>query len=46
MGHVLHRGLLQGWEPVWVGTCVKNELVEVGEFSEGDRWGFGKEVLG
>ena len=46
MGQVLYRGLLQGQEPVGAETRVNNELEEVGEFSEGDRGGFGKEVLG
>ena len=31
---------------VGAGTRVFNELAEVGEFSEGDRGGFGKEVHG
>ena len=46
MGQVLHRGLLQDWEPVGVETRVDNELVKVRGFSEGDRRGFGKKVLG
>ena len=51
MGHVLHRGLLQGQEPVGVPvvgaeTCVDNELVEAVWFPEGHREGFGKKVLG
>ena len=29
MGQVLHRGLLQGWEPIRAET-VNNELAEVG----------------
>ena len=45
-------GLLQDQEPIGVAslwgveTLVNNELVEVGRFSEGDRGGFGKVVLG
>ena len=31
-GQVLHRGLLQGQEPVGIETCVHNELAEVGGF--------------
>ena len=31
-GQVLHRGLLQGREPVGAETCVDNELVEVRGF--------------
>ena len=46
MGQILQQGLLQGREPVGVETCVHNELVEVGGFFEGERGGFGKEVLG
>ena len=38
--------VLQGQEPVGAETCVNNELAEVRGFSEGDRWGFGKKVLG
>ena len=34
MGQVLHRGLLQGWEPVGAETHDNNELVEVECFSE------------
>ena len=42
MGQVLHRGLLQGWEPVGgssvgVETSIDNELME--RFLEGDRGG-------
>ena len=39
MGQVLHRGILQGREPVGAETCVDNELAEVGGFrkvTEGD----------
>ena len=46
-GTVLHR---DGREPVGAETCIDNELVEVGGFSEGDRgvlvrrsWGDGSE---
>ena len=39
MGQVLHRGLLQGREPVGAATRVNNELAEVRRFSEGDRQG-------
>ena len=52
MRQVLHRGLLQGWKPVEVEvlwgaeTRVDNELPKVRGFSKGDRWGFGKKVLG
>ena len=48
MGQVLHRGLLQGQEPVGGGSSVRvetrvdNELAEVGGFSEGDRGRFGE----
>ena len=42
MGQVLHRGLLQGREPVGVETCVHNELAGF----ESDRGGFGKEHQG
>ena len=45
MGQILHQGLLQGQEPVGAETCINNELLEVGGFSEGDRRGFGKKVL-
>ena len=34
MRQVLHRGLLQGQEPVGVETCVHNELAEVRGFFE------------
>ena len=46
MGQVLHRGILQGHEPVGAEIHVDNELAEVRGFSEGDRQGFGKKVLG
>ena len=46
MGQVLHRGLLQGQEPVGVETSVNNELAKVRGFSEGNRRGFGEKVLG
>ena len=46
MGQFLHRGLLQGREPVGAETHINNELAEVGGFSEGDKQGFGKKVLG
>ena len=39
MGQVLHRGLLQGWEPVGAETHINNEFAEVGGFwkvTEGD----------
>ena len=41
MRQVLHRGLLQGQEPVGAETNVHNELVEVGGRGvlEGDREG-------
>ena len=39
MGQVLHRGLLQVWEPVGAEISIDNELAEVGVFSEGDRGG-------
>ena len=45
MGLVLHRGLLQGREPVGVETCVDNVLAEVRGVLEGDRRRFGKKVL-
>ena len=45
-GQVIHQGLLQGWEPVGVETHVYNELAKLRGFSEGDRRGFGKKVLG
>ena len=51
MGQVLHRGLLQGREPVGVEACVHNKLAEVRRFAEvrgfveSDRGGFGEEVL-
>ena len=34
MGQVLHRGLLQGREPVGAETCIDNELAEVGGFQK------------
>ena len=42
MGQVLHRGR----EPVGTETGVDNELAKVTGFSEGDRRGFSKKVLG
>ena len=45
-GSDLTSGLLQVREPVGVETRADNELVEVRGFSEGDRRGFGKKVLG
>ena len=36
MGQVLHRGLLQGCEPVGAETFVNNELAGVGGFFECD----------
>ena len=52
MGQTLHRGLFArsggsgGGSTVGAETCVDNELAKVRGFSEGDRWGFGKKVLG
>ena len=46
MGQVLHWGLLQDWEPVGAETHVSSELATVRGFSESDRWGFGKKILG
>ena len=46
MGQVLHRGLLQGQEPVGVEARVHNKLAEVRGFAESDRGGFNEEVLG
>ena len=46
MGQVLHRGLLQGQEPVGAETIVHNELAEVGGFLKVTEGGFGKDVLG
>ena len=46
MGQVLHRGILQGREPVGAETRVDNEFAEVRGFSEDDRLVFGKKVLG
>ena len=51
MEQVLHRGQLQGREPVgvavlWGGTRIVIELAKVRRFSEGDRRGFGKKILG
>ena len=46
MRQVLHRGLLQVREPVGAETHVDNELAKVRGFSEGERRGFGKKVLG
>ena len=51
MGQVLHRGLLQGLEPVGGGRImgaeagVHHKLAEVGWFAESDQGGFGEEVL-
>ena len=42
MGQVLHWGLSLGWELVGVETSINKK---VGWFSEGDRGGFGKDVL-
>ena len=39
-------GSLWGGSSVGAETHVDNELAEVRGFSEGDRWGFGKKVLG
>ena len=39
MGQVLHRGRLQGREPVGVAVLRGWRLV-----SEGDRWGFGEDM--
>ena len=52
MGQVLHRGWLQGREPVGVAGlwgaegCVHKKLAEVRGFVESDRGGFDEEVLG
>ena len=51
MGQVLHWGLLQGQEPVgvavvWGRRLESTELAKVRGFSESDRRGFGKKVLG
>ena len=46
MEQILHQGLLQGWGPVGAEISVQNVSAEVGWFFEGDRGGFGKEVLG
>ena len=51
-GAGLTSGSIARSEACWGGgsvgaeTRVDNELAEVREFSEGDRWGFGKKVLG
>ena len=52
MRQILHRGVLQGREPVGDGSsvgaeaCVENELAGVRGFSESDRGGSGKKTLG
>ena len=52
MGQVLQRGSIArsgasgGGSPVGTETGVDNELARLGGFSEGDRWGLSKKVLG
>ena len=52
MWQVLHRGLLQGREPVGMAGLwgwrlrVHNKLAKVRGFAESDKGGFDEEVLG
>ena len=39
-------GASEGGSTMGVETCVDNELVKARGFSEGDRRGFGKKILG
>ena len=45
-GSIPRLGGCRGGSSVGAEMCIENELVEVEEFSEGDRGGFGKKVLG
>ena len=45
-GSIARLGASRGGSTVGAETHVDNELVEVRGFSEGDRRGFGKKVLG
>ena len=46
LGSTARSGASGGGSAVGTETCVDNELAKVRGFSEGDRRGFGKEVLG
>ena len=46
LGSIASLGACWGGSSVGAETHVNNELAEVRGFSEGDRWGFGKKVLG
>ena len=43
---IARLGAYEGGRSVGVDTFIKNEMVEVGGFSEDDRERFGKEILG
>ena len=45
-GSTAKSGARRGGSTVGAETLVNNELAKVGGFSEGDRQGFGKKVLG
>ena len=45
-GSIARSGASGGDSSVEAETCIDSELAEVGRFSECDRGGFGKEVLG
>ena len=45
-GSIARSGASGGGSAVGAETRVDNELAKVRWFSEGDRWGFGKKVLG
>ena len=45
-GSIARSGASGGGNAVGMETRVDNELAKVRGFSEGDRWGFGKKVLG
>ena len=45
-GSIAGSGAFGGCRPVGAETWVDNDFVEVEGFSEGDREGFDKEVLG
>ena len=46
LGSIARLGASGGGCTVGAETSVDNELMKVREFSEGDRRGFGKKVLG
>ena len=45
-GSIARSGASGGGSTVGTETCVDNELAKVRGFSESDRWGFSKKVLG